>query len=303
MRKLFIFLGKGGVGKTTSSAALAFWLAERGKRVFLFSVDPAHNIADLVGEEDLSEPKRIYKNLYAQEVDVESYLEDFLSQVSSKMKVLYKHLKVSGLEDIFDIMKLSPGMEESAILYAIYDRLVSVDADYVVVDTPPTGLTLRILALPTINIKWIVALKHWRLKILSRRSMVAHIKGEDYFDGAPVKEEEDKVLHELESHLQKMRYLEDVFAQRDVCVKILVLNQDKLSLMESLRIKETLKNLGMDIDLVLVNKWGLSDITLYEIKETFQQKYTFILPYLEGKSSLSKDDLLFLAREWAEELV
>ncbi|NPA16077.1 MAG: ArsA family ATPase [Deferribacteres bacterium] len=303
MKKLFIFLGKGGVGKTTSSAALAFWLAERGKKVFWFSVDPAHNIGDLLGETELSRPKKVYRELYAQEVDVDRFLEDFLSEVSSRMKSLYRHLKVSGLEDIFDVMKLSPGMEESAILYAIHDRLTAVDADYVVIDTPPTGLTLRILALPTINIKWIEALKRWRLKILDRRSMVAHIKGEDHFGGAPVKKEDDRVLAELDSHLEKMRFLEDVFSRRGFCVKILVLNPDKLSIREGLRIKETLARLKMGIDLVLVNKWGLSGDVLSEIEKAFPDTSMFTLPFIEGKAALSKEELLFLAGQWADKVL
>ncbi len=303
MKRVFIFLGKGGVGKTTSSASLSFWLAERGEKVFWFSVDPAHNISDIVGVKDLSQPKNIYKNLYAQEVDVESYLKSFLEETVFKIKSIYKYLKVSGLESIFDIMRLSPGMEESAILYAIYDRLKTVESDYVVIDTPPTGLTLRILALPNINIKWINALKHWRLKILDRRSMVAHVKGEDYLEDASLTPQDDKVIEELESHLDKMRFLEDIFTNRALTKKILVLNQDRLSLSESERILNTLRELGMDVDLILINKWGLCNITEDEINRVFYGKEKVVLPFLEHKFSLSRDDLLFLAEGWAERLI
>ena len=52
MRRVFFFLGKGGVGKTTSAASLALNLSRRGHTVFWASIDPAHNLWDVLGMEE-----------------------------------------------------------------------------------------------------------------------------------------------------------------------------------------------------------------------------------------------------------
>jgi len=300
MEKLFIFLGKGGVGKTTSSASLAFWLAEKGEDVFWFSVDPAHNISDVVKKSGLSKKTRIYKNLWAQEVDVEEFLKEYLDKTVKKMKSLYKQLQVSGMENIFEVMRLSPGMEESAILYAMHQVIKEEDHNYIIVDTPPTGLTLRILALPSINIKWLSVLKHWRLKILDRRRMITAVKSEME---APFTPEEDKILQELEIHINLMKEMDRLFSNKEITTIILVLNQDKLSLRESERIKERLLQLGLTIDMVLVNKAGIVNMDEDVFKKSFSGTRLSFLPFLENRFQLEREDLLNLANNWVHEVI
>ena len=304
MRALFVFLGKGGVGKTTSSFALSLWLAKRGFKTFLFSVDPAHNLSDVAGT-DLSEKREVVANLDALEVDVASWVDAFLSETVSRMKRLYKQLSIVGLEGMIDSMRLSPGMEEVAILYAVYELLRDAESayDYVVMDTPPTGLTLRMLALPGINTEWVNILRMWRLKILDRRRMVAGIKGKDYLGDVPLEEDDDRVLDELSRHLSTMRWLMGLFSDRNRCQKLLVVNQDALSVQEGVRITETLKKLGMDVRCVLLNKFGLLPLAAEEVKGKFHPVPVYELPFIEGKSKLTFEDLLFIARGWAEEVL
>ncbi len=303
MKRLFLFLGKGGVGKTTSSAALSYYLADKGYSVFWFSVDPAHNISDVVGC-DVSKAKQVYKRLFAYEVDVGRYLQLYIEDAISRMKRLYKHLSVVGLDKIVESMRYSPGMEEVAVLYSMHHVLKDAqDYDYVVVDTPPTGLTLRILALPKLNIEWIGVLRQWRLRILERRRMVASIKGEEALgEGVAVAPEEDKVLQELAAHYKLMKGMWDLFSG-DESVKILVVNQDKLSIQEGLRIKETLKDLGMNLRAVLINKFGLFQKEISEIREHFRGVPIYEVPFIKEKESLAIEDYLTIGRFWVEEVL
>ncbi len=303
MKRILVFLGKGGVGKTTSSASAAFYLAEKGFRVFWFSVDPAHNLSDVTGL-DLSREREIVENLRGLEVDVEGYLTSYIEGTIRRMKKMYRQLSVVGLEGVIDSLKYSPGMEEVAILYAMGDVIDRhMDADFIVVDTPPTGLTLRILSLPKLNLDWLNVLRMWRLKILERRSMVASLKGREHLgEGVPVDPDEDPVISEIKEHTGFMKRMWDLLAGK-LCLRVLVVNQDRLSVEEGLRIRERMKRLGMDLSAVLVNKFGLIPGRKADLKKEFEGIRIFELPYIENKERLDREDYLKIASCWVESLL
>ena len=303
MRRLFLFLGKGGVGKTTSSASLSFWLAERDYRVLWVSVDPAHNIRDIVGRK-LAGVQKVYRGLYAVEVDVDAYVASYIEESIKRMERMYRHLSIVGLEGVIRAMRHSPGMEEVAILYALEELLRDADPfDYVVVDTPPTGLTLRILAIPKLNMEWLNVLRMWRLKILERRSMVASVRGRDAFpENVALGAEDDMVLAEIKKHMDRMRGMMELFAGPS-CVRVLVVNQDALSVREGERIVDGLRELGMGVDLVLVNKFGMLPHSKGNLSETLKGLDKVELPLIEGKASLEREDYLKIAERWAERVI
>src|SRR5579864_7052968 len=68
--RLILYLGKGGVGKTTLSAATAARSAQLGKRTLVVSTDLAHSLADALDQTLTAEPKLISENLWAQEINV-----------------------------------------------------------------------------------------------------------------------------------------------------------------------------------------------------------------------------------------
>jgi len=261
MKKTLFFLGKGGVGKTTLAGSLASYLAEKGHEVFLASIDPAHNLFDFFGVIPSRKQHNIEKRLTIEELDIEYHLKQFLRQTSEKMKDTYRYLQMINLENMFDVLKHSPGMEEYAILSALHE-LINVQkkkVDYIVIDTPPTGLMLKIFALPKATLMWIDRLKELRKRILERRSQIVHIKGKKAFpEGLPYRCDDDEIFKQLEF---QYRLAEEVWQILKVSSKILVLNFDELSVKEGEKIVNALSSLDIKLDLAVFNKKGMSDIS------------------------------------------
>ena len=258
MERVYIFIGKGGVGKTTCSAAVALKLAQKGKTL-IASLDPAHNLGDVYGVKLSGKPKEIDRNLHATEVDVDELTKKYLERTVSKIKGMYTYLKVLNLDKYIESLKYSPGMEEYSILEALID-LFSADYDYVILDMPPTGLTVKVLTLPQTTLIWIERLVKLRKDILARRMTIESITGRRcvVIDGKeielPVSEEEDPILDELNQKRDQMSFVRDILTG-DKCSIILVANPESLSLFEGERAIRTLRNFGMSVSRVIINKF------------------------------------------------
>src|SRR3989475_10345706 len=94
-RRYVMFGGKGGLGKTTFSAATAFWLAEQGKKVLVFSVDPQASLSDIFQQDIFGKgPVRIMDNLWAQEIDADRHIREYQDEVRQKIRDMY------GLDEV-----------------------------------------------------------------------------------------------------------------------------------------------------------------------------------------------------------
>ena len=146
---------KGGVGKTTCAGALAL-LSSRTERTLVVSLDPAHNLGDVLGRRLSGAPAAIAPNLSASEVDMDAAISRYLEESTQRLKGMYSYLKTINLEGYLDAMKLSPGIEEYATLQVMEELIRDAEGTYdvIVFDTPPTGLTLRVLALPHVSLMW-----------------------------------------------------------------------------------------------------------------------------------------------------
>lgn len=300
MKRTFFFLGKGGVGKSTISASLAYYLSKKNHKIYLGSIDPAHNLYDIFALSPFKGIKQIDSSLWLEEVDIDDYLKNFLKKTETQMKQIYAYLQVFNLEKMFDLIKNAPGMEEMAIMYALKDILEKQqDMDYLIIDTPPTGLMLKIFTLPFVTKLWLERLLVWRKKILQSRQSIAHIKGKDYFgSNVAITFKEDKVLAQLTLHQRTVDFLLHFFIDKKKSQFFLVINPDKLSLHEGKRIVETLNKLNIHIDLVLLNKTGITEIPP-EIS-FFKDFPLKEIPFLKQK--LDKEGLLKLASYWAKDV-
>jgi arsenite-transporting ATPase len=257
-------IGKGGVGKTTCAGALGLVLA-RTQRTLVVSLDPAHNLGDVLGRRLSGDVSEVVPNLWATEVDMNAAIVRYLSASTEQLKGMYSYLKTINIDGYLDAMKLSPGIEEYATLQVMEELLREAEGRYeiVVFDTPPTGLTLRVLSLPRVSLMWGERLADLRREILDRRRIVKNIHGERKYviDGVEQTlasdEKSDAVMGELKGYIDRMRQLRALQSDQAVSRVMPVMNPDRLSLFETQRALATLRSLGMAIGPVVINKVGL----------------------------------------------
>ena len=253
--KILFFTGKGGVGKSTISAASA-WQLSRKYRVLIVSLDPAHNLGDVFGVVLNHKKQRFTDSLYLKEVNLKKLCREYLQREISVFTDTYRYLQTINLDNYFSVLKYSPGIEEYALLTSIEDTLRSErDFDYIVFDTPPTGLTLRFLALPWITITWIDRLIKIRRDILEKRHTIYRIRGilDDKETILSYDENDDDILKRLKTLNGNYQALSSVLQGKD-CGIVLVYNPDTLSLKESKRLIDGLRELKLPLRLLINNK-------------------------------------------------
>ena len=273
------FVGKGGVGKTTCAAAYALRKAREGYRTLIVSLDPAHNLGDVFNAELGDEPRTVENNLIAIEVDYDAMIRKHLKSLSEKIKDIYGYLRILNLDKYIDVLKHAPGIEEQAALDRITEivrkYVVRKSVDVLVFDTPPTGLTLRIMALPAISLIWISKLMELRLAILDRRKAIAKVLGEKSQEVVvaghkielPIDIAEDPIFQELKKLYEEYSTIHSILTNKDVSSVIIVVNPETLPIVEAKRAYDFLSKLGISVSHLIVNKILKLHIVSDELKQ------------------------------------
>jgi len=283
------FMGKGGVGKTTTSAAFALALARSGKKTLIASLDPAHNLGDVLQTKLSSTPTIVEDGLSALEVDLNAWVKKYLDESRDELASTYSYNLTLNLDSFFDIMKYSPGTEEYAVLWAIEHIRCELSGDYdvVVFDTPPTALSLRFLAMPAISKLWVGELTKLREKILSKRSTITRINPSSPVAASCVDKDDDKVYSKLRSIRTRLSDLSNLFEKESYVA--VVLNPDRLSVSEAIRIKDELDRIRIPLSALCLNKRGISTAP-WNIDAALRDKKLFEFDFI-SEGLHTRDDL------------
>lgn len=246
--KIHFFIGKGGVGKSTTSALTALNFAHTGHDTLLVSMDPAHNQRDIFQQKFTEKPCQVMHGLAVKEVDIDYWMNTYLKDTESQLKKVYSYQSAFNIQNYYNILKYSPGLEEYALLLAFENTLhTAEDKDDIIFDMPPTALTMRFFSLPSITLIWLEELLTLRNQIYDKKEIISKLK----FGKRTI--EQDKVKARLKSLIDDHGHLRDHFAADSTDVN-LVLNNDHLSFSEAIRIRRKLADIGINIGRVLINK-------------------------------------------------
>ena len=239
--RILLYLGKGGVGKTTVAAATALRCAQMGQRTLVVSTDIAHSLADSLDRPLQSEPTEVTTNLFAQEINV---LDEVRKNGGALQGYVGRILRKQGMSGtVAEEMAIIPGMEEIFSLLHIYRNAANRDYDRVIVDAAPTGETMRLLAMPE-SFQWYVdRFFGWgdtAMRVtggLLRRLMPE----QDALAGLPKLVDEVKELQRVLSDAQTTGYR-------------VVVNPEKMVIKEGARAVTYLSLFGCPVDGVVVNR-------------------------------------------------
>lgn len=277
--KILFFTGKGGVGKSTMSAASA-WQLSKKYRVLIVSLDPAHNLGDVFGVVLNHKKQRFTDSLYLKEVNLQKRCREYLQREISVFTNTYRYLQTITLDNYFSVLKYSPGIEEYALLTSIEETVRSEKGfDYIVFDTPPTGLTLRFFALPWVTMTWIDRLIQIRRDILEKRHTIYRIRGilDDKETILNYDENDDDILKRLKTLKGNYQALSTVLQGKD-CGVVLVYNPDTLSLKESKRLIDGLYELKLPLRLLINNKIQKKHKVMADRVDSVMQSFAPTIP-------------------------
>ncbi len=263
--QLLFFIGKGGVGKSTTSALTSVYLASKPYKTLLVSMDPAHNQRDIFEQDFKEKPIEVSETLMIKEVDTDFWIEKYLKETTAQIKDTYKYESAFNLQNYFNVLQFSPGLEEYALLLAFEDTLNKYgDRDFIVFDMAPTALTLRFFSLPFITLIWLEELLTLRSQIYKKKEIISKIK----IAGKEI--EQDKVKAKLKSLIGNFEHLQQHFLSETTKVN-LVMNNDKLSFSEAFRIRKKLSDISIAIDRIVINKLTPDERTT-EIENEFKEQ-------------------------------
>ena len=246
--RILTFTGKGGVGKTSVSAATAVRLSQLGYRTLVLSTDPAHSLSDSFNLPLGAQPTKIKENLHAIEVNPYVDLKENWQSVQKFYTKIFMGQGVSGV--MADEMTILPGMEELFSLLRIKRYKASGLYDVLVLDTAPTGETLRLLSLPDTLAWGMKAVKNvtkYIIKPLSKPLSKMSDKIAFYIPPADAVDSVDQVIDELVD-------IREILTDNNNSTVRLVMNAEKMSIKETMRALTYLNLYGFKVDMVLVNR-------------------------------------------------
>lgn len=276
----FVFVGgKGGVGKTSISASLGVALAEKGMKTLVLSTDPAHSLGDAL-QIDLTDGlvHRIFTNeefeLYGLEIDSESAISEFQTLTKDYVAQGRKGLGVDlakrlGLEEFAGLLdNAPPGIDELIALTKVIDIVKFGDFERVIIDTAPTGHTLRLLSFPEFLDGFLNKIGKLKKKLDKGMQTIKSILGKDNDPVDMVNAAADGV----ERLRGNMMDLKNITKNHEQTQFVVVCVPTVLAMAESERLVKSLKNDSIKVNHLVINQVIPHDSTSKYVRTIVKQQ-------------------------------
>jgi len=280
--KYILFGGKGGLGKTTLSAATAFWLAKIGKRVVVFSTDPQASLTDIFERNIFGKGEvEIATNLFALEIDADKKIAAYQEEIRQKIVKMYGEVPTE-VDDYIKSCAAEPAMAESATFDAMVELMTSGAYDYYIFDMMPHGHAIRFLGMAEI-------LDAWVDKIVETRK-----KAGEYGDVASVMSgkgglaQEDKILEELEFIRSRLDFVSNMMRDKERTSFFYVLIPELMPILDTRKALEMFRSFSIPLSGVIINQ-------AYPVELLKQRN---VPPFLRNKISMQQKHLETIKKEF-----
>jgi len=274
--------GKGGLGKTTFSAATAYWLAKQGHRVLVFSVDPQASLTDIFEQDIFGKGAvEIMPNLFAQEIDADRHIQEYQDEIRKKIRDMYGFQEVpEEIESYIQAAAAEPAMEESAIFDKVVDIIVGGDFDYYVYDLVPLGHALYYLSMASVYDEWIQKITSLREE-MQEYSQVAAILERDKVT------EEDLILAELQDIRYRINTSSSILTDTEKTAFFFVIIPEEMALVDTQKAATKFAQFDVPLCGYIVNRVLPKELAEQNIPEYLENRLEM------QRINLAKIDTLF----------
>ena len=289
-----MFGGKGGLGKTTFSAAAGYYLASLGHKVLVFSVDPQASLSDIFKQDLFGKgPIKVAENLWAQEIDADQRVKAYQEEIRQKIRDMYGFKEIpEEIDSYIQAASAEPAMEESAIFDAVVDIVVTGDYDYYIYDLVPLGHALYYLSMATVYDAWIGKITALREQMREYDQVAAHLKKDATLD-------EDAILDELLYIKDRIQSSSRILTDKEKTAFFFVLVPEDMIIIDTVKAAELFSKFNVPLSGYIVNRVLPADLGqenipdylrhrlemqgryLAKIKETFGAQVLTQVPELE----------------------
>ncbi|MDR5694872.1 MAG: TRC40/GET3/ArsA family transport-energizing ATPase [Armatimonadota bacterium] len=247
--EIVIFAGKGGLGKTTCSAALAYHMAtQEGKRTLCFSTDPQASLSDIFERNIYGQGViELLPNLNVVEIDADRRVSDYQQSIKRKILDMYGLDELPAeIEEYIDSTSAEPAMYESATYDAMAELVAAKEYDLYIFDMPPFGHGVRMVAMAEILGKWVEKITEARTQVQEYEAVAATLKGE--------KATEDLVMKELVDIRNKIKTFTDLLTDSKRTAFFMVIIPEQMAILDTERALGMFDALGMRMSGLILNQ-------------------------------------------------
>ncbi|MFG1520228.1 MAG: ArsA family ATPase [Thermoplasmataceae archaeon] len=243
--RILLFTGKGGVGKTSIAAATAVTLSDLGHKTLILSTDSAHSLSDALQVDIGPSLRKINEKLYAQEISV---IEAINSHWESLKGYLTGLFSFQGLDPISsEELATLPGFDEASELLYVDKYVDEGNFDVIVMDSAPTGESLKLLSFPE-------AMSWYMEKLFPISRTTAKIVRPIMKPFTKMPMPDDSIFESMESLYVSLREVRTHMTDPKITSIRLVCTPDRMSLNETRRAYTYLLLYGYPVDALIVNK-------------------------------------------------
>jgi arsenite-transporting ATPase len=296
-RRYIMFGGKGGLGKTTFSAAAAYWLAKKGFKVLVFSVDPQASLSDIFERNIFGKgPVEIMPNLYAQEIDADQRIREYQDEIRQKILDMYGLDKVpEEIENYIQAAAAEPAMEESAIFDEVVDIVVSGDYDYYIYDLVPLGHALYYLSMASVYDQWIDKITGLREEMAEYGQVAAVMKREK-------ESEEDKILKELQYIKQRINASSGILTDKQKTAFYFVLVPEEMIILDTKKAAGLFAKYDVPLAGYIVNRVIPAELAAGNIPDYLRNRMEMQKKYLQEIAQTFGNEVLTNVPEFERDI-